>query len=265
MPAKGIGIRMVTIQMVARDAPWTWLLLGWRDMKRDPILSLTYGLIFVSFGAILSLGLSAIDMLALVPVALSGFALIAPALAIGIYQISRARERDEEPRFRLIISRFPTRLGQIGFMSVLLVILLLSWLRVAQFLLVLIAPDIPMQPGPFLEYLLVEPAGLVLLAIGTAFGGVLAGSAFAISALAFPMLVDQDVDAVTALVASVKAVLAQPFVMLTWAWIIAFMMIAGSVTFLVGLAVSFPWIAHASWHAYKDFSPVLSSSVESDA
>lgn len=256
---------MITIQKVARDAPWKWLRLGWQDMKRDPILSLTYGFIFAGFGGILSLGLWSLGLLAIVPVALSGFALIAPALAIGIYQISRARERGEEPRFRFIISHIPTRLGQIGFMSILLVMLLLSWLRVAQFLLVLIAPDIPMQPGPFLEYLLVEPAGLILLAIGTVFGGLLAGGAFAISALTFPMLMDQDVDVVSALVASVRAVLAQPFVMLTWAWIIAFMTIVGAATFLVGLAVSFPWIAHASWHAYKDFSPKLSSSVESDS
>jgi uncharacterized membrane protein len=255
---------MVRIAKVARDAPWTWLRLGWRDLVRDPILSLSYGLIFAGFGAILSLGLWSVDMLALVPVALSGFALIAPALAIGIYQISRARERGEEPRFRLIISRFPTRLGQIGFLSILLLVLLLSWLRIAQFLLVLIAPDIPMQPGPFVEYLLVQPEGLALLAVGTAFGGLLAGGAFAISALAFPMLVDQDVDAVSALTASVKAVLAQPFVMLSWAWLIAFMMIAGSITFLIGIAVSFPWIAHASWHAYKDFSPELSSSSAPD-
>jgi len=256
---------MVTIQKVARDAPWSWLRLGWQDLIRDPILSLTYGLIFAGFGALLSLGLWSIDMLALVPVALSGFALVAPALAIGIYQISRARERGEEPRFRLIISRFPTRLGQIGFLSVLLLVLLLSWLRIAQFLLVLIAPDIPMQPGPFLEYLLVEPAGLTLLAVGTVFGGLLAGAAFAISALAFPMLVDRDVDAVSALTASVKAVLSQPFVMLSWAWLIAFMMIVGSATFLIGLAISFPWIAHASWHAYRDFSPELSASARSDS
>ncbi len=72
------------------------------------------------------------------------------------------------------------------------------------------------------------------------------------------MLVDQDVDAVTALVASVTAVRRQPFVMFTWAWLIGFMTLAGTAFFLVGLALAFPWLAHASWHAYKDFAPVPS-------
>ena len=91
--------------------------------------------------------------------------------------------------------------------------------------------------------------------IGTIVGGFLAAVAFAMSAISFPMLIDQDVDAVTAMVASFKAVFAQPFVMLTWAWLIAFMVVAGSVVFLVGLAVTFPWIALATWHAYRDFAP----------
>ena len=84
---------------------------------------------------------------------------------------------------------------------------------------------------------------------------ILAAFAFTISVLSFPMLIDQDVDAVTALVASFRSVLAQPFVMITWAWLIAFMVMVGSATFLIGLAFTFPWIAHASWHAYRDFAP----------
>jgi uncharacterized membrane protein len=248
-------IRMVSLQKVRRDAPWQWLMAGWDDFKHAPVLSIGYGLIFVGFGAVLSFGLHLVGLGAVAPVALSGFALIAPALAIGIYQISRAIERGETPRFRVIISRFPDRISQIGFLSLLLVLLLLIWVRSAQFLLVLIAPDSPLTPGLFMEFALTDPSGLALIALGTVLGAVLAGIAFAISVLAFPMLVDQDVDAVTALVASVKAVLDQPFVMLTWAWLIAFMMAIGTAFFLVGLAVSFPWVAHASWHAYKDFSP----------
>jgi uncharacterized membrane protein len=251
---------MVNLQKVRRDAPWQWLKAGWGDIRRAPVISIGYGLIFVSFGALLSVGLYLAGLGAVAPVALSGFALIAPALAIGIYQISRAHERGETPRFRVIISRFPDRLSQIGFLSLLLVLLLLIWVRLAQFLLVLIAPDSPLSPGLFMEFVLTDPTGLTLLALGTLVGAVLASIAFAISVLAFPMLVDQDVDAVTALVASVKSVLDQPFVMLTWAWLIAFMMAIGTAFFLFGLAISFPWVAHASWHAYKDFSPSPSPS-----
>jgi uncharacterized membrane protein len=256
---------MVQIQHVRRDAPWAWLKAGWDDLMRAPRVTIGYGLIFVGAGLLMVLGLDAVGMGSAVPVALSGFALIAPALAIGIYQVSRAFERGEAPRFRFIISRFPSRISQIGFLSLLLVLLFLSWVRVAQFLIVAIAPDTPLEPGPFLEFALTDPAGLTLMVVGTAIGAALAAVAFAMSALAFPMLVDQDVDAVTALVASFKAVIDQPFVMLTWAWLIAFMVAVGSAVFLVGLAVTFPWIALATWHAYRDFAPSPSSSASSSA
>ena len=141
----------------------------------------------------------------------------------------------------------------------------MAWVEIAQFLLVIIAPGSPLSPGPFLEFSLSEPAGMTLLVIGAVVGSLLAGLAFAISAIAFPMLVDQDVDAVTALVASVTAVRRQPFVMFTWAWLIGFMTVAGTAFFLIGLALVFPWPAHATWHAYTDFAPSASASSSSAA
>jgi uncharacterized membrane protein len=251
---------MVTLQHVRRDAPWKWLKAGWADMMRAPRVSLSYGLIFVGVGALITGGLWILGLGAVAPVALSGFALIAPALAIGIYQVSRALERGEVPRFRVIISRFPDRITQIAFLSLLLLLLLMVWLEIAQFLLAIIAPGTPLSPGPFLEFSLSQPAGMTLLVLGTLVGSLLAGVAFAISAIAFPMLVDQDVDAVTALVASITAVRRQPFVMFTWAWLIGFMTVAGTAFFLIGLALVFPWLAHATWHAYKDFAPASSGS-----
>ena len=246
---------MVHLKHVRRDAPWAWLKAGWQDIIRAPRVTVGYGLIFVGAGALIVLGLNAIGFASAVPVALSGFALVAPALAIGIYQVPRAIERGEKPRFRFIISRFPSRISQIGFVSILLTLLLMLWVRAAQFLLVAIAPDSPLTPDAFTHFALSDGAGLTLIVIGTIVGGFLAAVAFAMSAISFPMLIDQDVDAVTAMVASFKAVFAQPFVMLTWAWLIAFMVVAGSVVFLVGLAVTFPWIALATWHAYRDFAP----------
>jgi uncharacterized membrane protein len=254
---------MVSIKKVQRSAPWNWLKAGWRDLLAAPAISLGYGLIFVAIGSLLTLGLSAAGLGAATPVALGGFALVAPSFAIGIYQISRALEKGEEPRFRVIVSRFSTRLSQIAFLSLILALLLSIWVRAAQFLLVALVPDGPMEPGLFIEFVLSDPAGLTLLIVGTLIGSVLAAAAFGISAISFPMLVDQEVDAITAVVASLKAVFSQPFVMLTWAWLIAFMTAGGIVAFLLGLAVTFPWIAHASWHAYKDFSPSPSPSAAS--
>lgn len=246
---------MVTLKKVRRDAPWKWLKLGFEDLRRAPLVSISYGLIFVLGGLAISGTLWAFGGEEAIPVALSGFALIGPALAIGIYQVSRAFERGEKPRFRVVISRYPSRISQVSFLSVILVLLLLLWFHIAQILLIVLAPSGPFHPGEFLEFMLTAPQGMTFMIIGTIIGAILAAFAFTISVLSFPMLIDQDVDAVTALVASFRSVLGQPFVMITWAWLIAFMVVAGSAVFIIGLAFTFPWIAHASWYAYKDFDP----------
>lgn len=251
---------MVRINSVKRDAPWRWLKDGWADLMRAPVLSLAYGVFFVLVGVAVSLGLWSIDMLSLAPVAVAGFALIAPALALGIYRITRAIDRGEKPSFKLNLSRFPGRRSQIGLLSVLLLLLFMVWARAAQFLFVIFSPGDIMAPMEFLSWTLTTQDGLTLLAVGSAIGAVLAFAAFTISALSFPMLVDQDVDAVTAMMASFRAVAAQPFVMITWAWIIAFMVLVGFATLGIGLAITFPWLAHASWRAYQDFAPEADNS-----
>ena len=246
---------MMPLRTVRRDAPWQWLRAGWNDFRMAPGVCLVYGAIFVAIGALFVFGLVAVGMSSTIPVALSGFALVGPALAVGIYQVSRAFEKGEIPRFRVIISRFPQRIAQIGFLSILLGLLLMIWMRVAQILLVVLAPFAPLEPSAFLNFLFTDGSGLTLLAVGTVFGGVLATLSFAISVIAFPLLVDRDVDAITALATSFNAVLKQPFVMFTWAWLIAFIIGAGIAVFGVGLAIAFPWIALATWHAYRDFMP----------
>ena len=246
---------MMPLRTVRRDAPWQWLRAGWNDFRMASRVCLTYGAIFVALGGLIILGMMAVGASSTIPVALSGFALVGPALAVGIYQVSRAFEKGKTPRFRVIISRFPQRIAQIGFLSILLGLLLMMWMRVAQILLVVLAPFAPLEPNAFLNFLFTDGSGLTLLAVGTVFGGILATLAFAISAIAFPLLVDRDVDAITALATSFNAVLKQPFVMFTWAWLIAFVIGAGIAFFGIGLAIAFPWIALATWHAYRDFMP----------
>lgn len=246
---------MIRLNKVRRDAPWRWLQAGLADFRRAPGVCLAYGLIFATVGLIVVAGLWALDLAAAIPVALSGFALVAPGLAVGIYQVCRTIEAGDRPRFRVIVSPVPGRTAQIAMLSLLLLLLLLAWVRIAQFLLAIIAPDSPLSPGPFMAFALGDANGLALLIVGTLVGAVLAAAAFAMSAIAFPMLVDQDVDVVTAVVASFTAVLRQPFVMLTWAWLIAAMTAAGAAVFVLGLAVTFPVVALATWHAYRDFAP----------
>ncbi len=246
---------MVIVERLRRDAPWTWLKVGFADMMATPFLSLGYGLMFVLVGAVITLGLWWLDMMTLAPVLVGGFALVAPSFAVGIYRINQVREAGGKPRL-LDFWRIPAlRFGQLALLSVLLWVFFLVWARLAQFLYAGFSHGSYQPPSEFLSFVLTDPAGLTLLVVGTAIGAVFGFAAFTVSALSFPMLADQDVDAVTALVASVKTVMQQPFLMLTWAWLIAFLVAIGGVFFLVGLAVTFPWLAHASWRAYKAFNP----------
>ncbi|WP_019960889.1 DUF2189 domain-containing protein [Woodsholea maritima] len=246
---------MVELSPIRRDAPWAWLKAGWQDLKRAPLVSIGYGLVFALIGTMIVAGLAAIHMASAAPVALAGFALIAPVFAIGVYRISEMIDAGETPRLLDFWRISGSRLSQLALLSVLLLIFFLTWARMAQFLYVALAPAEIMSLSDFFAFAINSPKGLALMGFGTLIGFGLAVVAFSVSAISFPMLVDQDVDAITALVASVKAVIKNPFVMLTWAWLIAFMTIVGIAFFLVGLAVTFPWIAHASWRAYKDFAP----------
>jgi uncharacterized membrane protein len=130
---------------------------------------------------------------------------------------------------------------------------LLVWARIAQFLYAYFATQDYANFADFTAWILDEPAGVTMAVVGTIIGAGLAFAAFAISAISFPMLIDKDIDAATALITSVNAVRANLFTMFTWAWLIAFWTAIGGAFFLVGLAVVFPWLGHASWRAYQDF------------
>jgi uncharacterized membrane protein len=257
---------MVTLETVRRDAPWTWLAGAVADMKAAPVISLGYGAVFTGVGLAITLGLWALGLGGFIPVLVGGFALVAPVFAIGIFRISQMRDAGETPGVLDFWTISGSRMSQLGLLSVLLLVFFLAWARLAQFLFAMLTSDANFHLSTLQNFLLTDPAGVTLLALGTLIGAVLAFAAFTVSALSFPMLVDRDVDAVTALVASVKAVFGQPRVMVSWAVIIAITTALGAAFFLVGLAVTFPLIAHASWRAYKDFNPIpLPSAAELEA
>ncbi|MFN3834629.1 MAG: DUF2189 domain-containing protein [Glycocaulis sp.] len=252
---------MVIVGKVRRDAPWSWLKNGLADLAAEPGISLGYGAVFTLAGVLITLGLIAAGMGGLAPVFLAGFALVAPAFAIGVYRISQVRDEGGRPQLFDFWSMPIGRITQLALLSVLLLVFFLAWARLAQFLFAMFAHGSDLSLGSVLPFLF-SLQGLGLIVVGTLIGGVLALAAFTVSAIAFPMLVDQDVDAFTAIAASIKAVRNQPGVMLTWAWLIALITMLGMAAMLIGLAFAFPLIAHASWHAYKDFAPRPASSAE---
>jgi uncharacterized membrane protein len=245
----------VSIRRVAFDAPWGWLGGGWRDLWSAPAMSLGLGAMFAAAAYVFALQLSRIDALPLLLPLAGGFLLIAPLLAVGFYEISRRRERGEAASLRDIVQAATQASGRLTFFGVALLLLYFFWMQVASLLFMLFFGNATFPPiENFVPTLLFTPHGLGLLVTGTAVGAVFATTAFAISAIAVPMLLDRDVDVVTAMRTSVEAVRLNPPAMLLWGALIAGLTVAGLVTLFLGLAIVFPLCGHATWRAYRELT-----------
>jgi len=66
-----------------------------------------------------------------------------------------------------------------------------------------------------------------------------------------PLLLDREVDFITAMITSVRAVLASPLVMLGWGVVVTIAVLAACVPFFVGLLIVLPVLGHATWHLYR--------------
>lgn len=240
------------VRRVGNDRPWLWLAGGWEDMRRAAGVSVAWALIFVAVGAALTGGLAALGAYeAILPLA-AGFPLVAPILVIGLYEVSRRLERGEAVDFKTPLLAWRRNAGQIGFLGFVLGFVFLAWMRIATLLFAWFFGTAPFAAGDFLNQVVLSGANILFLAIGTGIGAVLALVVFAISAVSVPMLLDREVNVFTAIATSVAAVRANPRPMLLWALLIVLFTGAGLLLALVGLILTLPLVAHATWHAYRE-------------
>ncbi len=193
------------------------------------------------------------DVLPLVFPLLTGYTLIGPLVAIGMYELSRRREQglDTSRSHAFDVIRFAS-IGAIARLSVLLMAIYFAWMGTAWALYQLNFGDaVPESILAFALQIATTPAGWALVFVGCGVGFVFATVTFALSVVSFPMLVDREVDVVTAVQTSVRAVVANPITMGIWAFVVASGLLIGSLPFFVGLAVVLPVLGHATWHLYR--------------
>lgn len=250
--ADSFGVREYPVIRVGLDAPWAWLAAGWADFRRVPSVSLLYGAIFVAVASIILLGLSRFGAQSLMIVLAAGFMLVGPLLAVGLYETSRRLELGLPVNFRDVFFVKTASAGQLMFLGLLLGFLFLVWVDLAIFIFAMFFGPQPFPPlDNFIPTLLLTWFGVAMLVVGTLTGGVMAALVFSVTVVSIPLLMTRRVNAVTAMAASVQAVSQNTGPLCLWAAIIVGLMVLGFVAGLVGLAVVFPLLAHASWHAFQ--------------
>lgn len=227
---------------LSAGAPLHWVRKGWADFRRTPRASLTYGAVIVLLSWLVTgIGLKYGSYWAAL-ILLSGFVFVAPVLAIGLYSISRQRARGTTPSLAICVTELRKALGTAMVFAIALLVLFLIWARAGSMVHVFF----PMKGNPDLSQL------ALFLCIGSVVGSIFAGLTFLFSAFSLPMICDRDVDAVTAIVTSVNAVLRNKRAMAVWVMLIVGLTALGFATALLGLAVVIPLLGYATWHGYTE-------------
>lgn len=245
-----------TIRHVSAGAPLRWVGRGFADLKACPIPSLFYGFCFAGMGLFLTFVFE--HAYQYTSALATGFLLLGPFLAMGLYETSRRRERGEPCRLAPTLTVWKRNAGNIGIFAVVLGIVFLVWARASLVIFALFYTDEMPNLSGFLSQLL-SLQNLEFLLVYFGIGLVFALVVFAVSVVSIPLMLDRNQDAVSSMLASIAALTQNPLPMLVWAMLICSLTLIGFLSFHLGLVALMPIIGHATWHAYRDLveSPEL--------
>lgn len=241
------------IRRIGMSDVWDALARGFDDFRAKPSHYVFLSLIYPICGAVLVTWSSGANMLPLIFPLIAGFALLGPFFALGLYEISRRRERGMDTSWRHALEvRHSPALPSILAVGAMLTVLFVAWLVFAQMLYTsLFGPEPPQSMALFLASVFGSEEGLLLMLAGNAIGFCFALVVLATTVIAFPMMLDRDVGAVAAIETSLRATLVNPVPIACWGLIVAALLIVGTIPIFVGLAVIMPILGHATWHLYR--------------
>ncbi|MEZ5844230.1 MAG: DUF2189 domain-containing protein [Hyphomicrobiaceae bacterium] len=252
MPADA-GADLPAVRRIAVTDLVDVLRLGVDDFRTMPTHVVFLSLIYPVVGLILARTLHGMDLVPLIYPLATGFALIGPFAAIGLYELSRRRGAGLDTSWRHAFDvRHSPSLISILLLGGMLVVLSLVWVAVAHGIYVAsFGIHGPETISAFVSKVLGTSAGFRLMIVGNLVGALFAFLAFAVSVVSFPLLLDRNVGIAVAIATSLKTIAVNPGTMAVWAMIVAAGLVVGALPFLVGLAIVMPVLGHASWHLYQ--------------
>lgn len=244
------GMPLPHIRRIATDRPLHWLRAGWHDLKANPLPSLAYGLLFALAGDLIILAL--LESPHLLTVSISGFFLVAPLLAAGLYELSRRTEAGEKILFIDSLGCFRRNGQSLAFFGLILALVVLMWERFSAVAFALIGATSAPVASAYLNEILFDGQHLAFTATWFLLGGALALFVFAFSVVAVPLILDRDIDVATAMMTSLRTFVHNVAPLLLWAALLVALTLLGFASLLFGLVLIMPILGHASWHAYRE-------------
>ena len=241
--------RFPVIRQIEVSALGGWLRAGLSDLRRGGFASLFYGSCFAVAGWLMYFVFS--EAYALFAGLTTGFLLLGPFLALGLYDLSRRIETGAPPRLGPTLAAWRSNLPNVGVYAAVLAVVLLIWARASIIVFALFfSGGLPSFLDVVHTVLTFEQPDFAIAYF--AVGGFFAIFVFSFSMIALPLMLDRRTDGITAAIASLMVCIRNPAPMLLWSACIVLLVGIGFATLFVGLIVTMPLVGHATWHAYRD-------------
>ncbi|MGL3605140.1 DUF2189 domain-containing protein [Rhizobium sp. G187] len=226
---------------------------GWQDFRAYPLFGIFFGSIYALGGLFIAVVLTRYHMpWMIIPVAI-GFPLVGPFIAVGLYEISRKRNQGEAITWRGVLAEvFRQRERQMSWMAFVVLFIFWIWIYQVRLLMALfLGFRIPSTLEGFAHVVTQTPEGILFLLVGTIVGAVLATVLFSVTVVSMPLLLEHELDFITAMLTSIRCVIENPIPMLLFGAIVAGAAIGALVPAFLGLLVVLPIAGHATWHLYR--------------